>query len=292
VRYNSVIARILPFMEQDNIFRAYDMIGMGGTTGTAASSWYYSTATFNPPVGAVPASGRYGCAKPDIKNLLCPSANEPGTATNIINAWGSGIADQDYRGGLFGHAAGSTNYTVNFANWGAVPNAPTLTGHSNYVANMGQLFVNGSIPRNTGTFVYDNKRSAATSTSTVGTPAGQGRSLISITDGTSNTIMFMETNNGYIANFQGQTGWTATSWGSALYAADYGMCPNASNPNCDPVAGPGRGFGWALPSSNHANNRIMTSFADGSVRGMNPTMPFNVFLALSGASDGIVVTID
>ncbi len=114
----------------------------------------------------------------------------------------------------------------------------------------------------------------------------------SISDGTSNTIAFMETAGGYI-DFGGTTG---AGWVGAMYTmgaqfSNFGVCPNSTNGNC--VTGSlGRGLAAGMPGSNHGGNRINVGFGDGSIRTFSPSVDFNTFVYLCGKSDGQVVTFD
>jgi len=124
----------------------------------------------------------------------------------------------------------------------------------------------------------------------VGTPSGTGLGIEGIVDGSSNTIMFMESNGGFL-NAQGTSGWVGHNWGHAMFFADFGTCPDRTNDaadgfNCDFAHG---GFGFGEPSSQHAGNKIMTAFSDGSVRALAPNVDYTVFVYMCGASDGQTV---
>ena len=280
VRYNGVLPRILPFIEQDNMFRTYDL---NGQYGPSASSWYYSAAAWNIPATATPPQGRYGLAKPDLKTFICPSAVPFSTYQSIIQAGAVGVPDTDFRGSLFG-LSGST-VSLGYA---VASNNPTLAaqiGFTNYLSNHGYVGLGGLYA---GPFKYDRQTSSATAFSTQGTPRGVGTTLISITDGTSNTILFMESNGGRMF---GTAEWVGMNWGYSPFFANFGSCPNKTNPNCDYSAA-GKGFGGAIPSSGHASNRIISSMGDGSVRSFSSTLNFTTFVYICGAADGQVVNID
>ena len=292
VRFNGVHPRILPYIEQDNAFRTYDL---NGQFGPGASSWFASGAADNIPKTTPAPQGRWGLAKPDIKAFVCPSAAPIEANSTMLQVTAVGFAGTDFRGSLFGYADGDGpkfDFYV-YSN----PSVATiqLTGQTNYLFNRGRITFQPPAsatnpPMAPGPFAYSKQRSAATTFSLQGTPGGNGQAITSITDGTSNTIMFMETNGGFVDFGGGNEGWMGTTWGHAPYYADFGLCPNASNSNCD-SSPKGKGYGYGIPSSAHTG-RILTSMCDGSVRGLTPSTPFVLFCAMSGASEGIVVTFD
>jgi prepilin-type N-terminal cleavage/methylation domain-containing protein len=282
-RFNGIHPRLLPYIEQDNIFRTYDL---NGQFGPSVSSWYASTAAWNIPGTATPPQGRYGLALPNIKTFLCPSNYEPSTITRLIQVTAVGYADVDFRASLFGFSPGTgPYYSYYIYNSTSNPTVVSGTGQTHYLFNRGYLTSN----QYAGPFNYDRTNGPATSFSSVGSPRGISRTLSGISDGTSNTIFFMESNGGYLGS--APAGWVGMNWGHAPFYADFGMCPDRTNGNCD-FSAQGRGFGWAIPSSQHAQNRVISAMGDGSVRSFSPTMQYAVFVYLCGASDGQVVTID
>jgi len=69
-RFNGVHPRLLNYMEQDNIFKTYDL---NGQFGPSQSSWSMSGAANNIPQSATPpVQGRWGLQIPHIKAFLCP----------------------------------------------------------------------------------------------------------------------------------------------------------------------------------------------------------------------------
>ena len=283
VRFNGVHPRLLPYVEQDAMFRAYDL---NGQFGPSVSSWYPSAAAWNIPTTSTPPQGRFGLQLPNLKVFMCPTADPPESAVYLGQVTSVGFADTDFRGSLFGYATGSgPYYGFNIYNNSTSALVLQQTGRTNYLFNRGYLSSSGY----GGPFRYTKQTSAATTYSSVGTPSGSGMTLMSIADGTSNTVFFMESNGGFL-NFAGPAGWGELNWGHAPFYADFGMCPDRTNQNCDFTNG--RGFGFGLPSSNHAGNRINTLFGDGSVRSIAPTVQFAVFVYMCGASEGQVVTFE
>jgi len=294
IRVNGPHPRLLPYIEQDAMFRTYDL---NGQFGPGMSSHFASALADNIPQATAAPQGRWGLLRPSPKTFICPSAVAPEEFTWLIQFPGVGYADIDFRGSLYGLPTGagprySTGIYDNIANTIVVQNTAT----TNYLASRGYL-TKDDPPDGTpypGMFPYSKKATPATAFSTVGTPNGSGIALEAVADGTSNVIMFMETNGGFpgaAAAGRGTDGWVGENFGNAVFFADFGTCPDKTNDkadglNCDFKHG---GVGWGEPSLQHAGNRIMTAFGDGSVRALAPNLPFDVFVYLCGASDGFTV---
>jgi hypothetical protein len=112
---------------------------------------------------------------------------------------------------------------------------------------------------------------------------GTRRTLVSISDGTSNTIMFMESAGGFVT---GET-WTLESWANATWWSAFGTCPQAGgNGNCN-NSPEGRGKGWGLTGSFHSGDIVQAVQADGSVRGYRTgAIDFLSMAYLVGVADG------
>jgi prepilin-type N-terminal cleavage/methylation domain-containing protein len=282
VRFNGVHPRLLPYLEQDAIYRTYDL---NGQFGPGVSSYCVSSAADNIPKSTAAPQGRWGLQNPSPKTFICPSAKAD-EISFVIQMTGVGYADIDYRGSVFGQPAGDGPHYDSFiydnlSSQYVVDN----TGQTSYLFNRGYLTKDPPPSDGSpfpGIFPYTKKTSAPTAFSSVGTPSGPGLALEGVVDGTSNTIMFMESNGGFLEAF-GTSGWVVMHWGHAPFYADFGTCPDRTNSNCDFGHG---GFGWGQPSSAHAGNKIMTAFGDGSVRAIAPNVDFTVFVYMCGASDG------
>jgi prepilin-type processing-associated H-X9-DG protein len=118
-----------------------------------------------------------------------------------------------------------------------------------------------------------------------------GQSILAITDGTSNTIGFVESAGGLTYPGTVAEGWSLESYGHGFSSTTFGLCPNPTSPNCINTSA-GRGLGAGLAGSMHANNRINTLFMDGSVRAFNPDVGQAVYLAMGGAMDGVIVNFE
>jgi len=278
VRFDGVHPRLLPFMEQEAMFKAFDF-GQYGT----GSSWWASGAAFNIPAAATPPQGRYGAAKPDLKMFICPAAPSPESCTNVNQVTEVGIADQHYRGSLFGRTAGSGPFFNYYIYSNTSPTVIAQLGQTNYLFNRGYV----EAAQYEGPFTYSNKTGSPSANLN---PQAIGKSIVSVTDGTSNTIFMQETAGGYLswAANDPRNGWFAMPWGHAPFYSDFGTCPDKTNGNCD-FSAAGKGFGWGCPSSFHATGRIMTLMGDGSVRSLAPDVNFTVYVYMCGAADGQVV---
>ena len=111
-------------------------------------------------------------------------------------------------------------------------------------------------------------------------------------DGSSNTIMFIESAGGMATADNVNYTWVLFQWPGSLIYAQFGTCPDPdpNQKNCLYTHG-GLGLSWSIPGSLHANNMIMTAFGDGSVRMIRPDLDFGtVWVPLCGMSDGDVVS--
>jgi prepilin-type N-terminal cleavage/methylation domain-containing protein len=292
VRFNGIHPRLMPYIEQDAAFKTYDLNGQFGPN---VSSWFASGSAENiPQSGVTPTQGRWGLGPPDIQTFLCPSAVDRSQMDYYIQVTQVGYDNEDYRGGFFGVTTPPNPYLYYIYDIGNSPYVIQNGAITMYLFNRGYTTkdaIDGSPPSQDGSpwkgpFTYTKKTSAATQYSSQGTPTSIGNTIESISDGTSNTIFFMESNGGWL-NFQGPQGWTMMNPGHAPFYADFGTCPDRTNGNCDFNHG---GFGWAIPSSAHSGNQIMTAFGDGSVRGLAPNIDYATWVYMCGANDGRTVT--
>jgi prepilin-type N-terminal cleavage/methylation domain-containing protein/prepilin-type processing-associated H-X9-DG protein len=241
------ITMLLPYIEQDAMFRGYDPVGAPG------ANWWGGginrpPSTGSPNVPRPPA--RYG-AEGEIKNLQCPSAPSPSSYKTVAMDCNYGTAGVDYpAGGGSGHVFSSAPGSV-------------VLGRSNYVGVAGDWRYG---PGYQGVFYY-----------------GRQLTLVTITDGTSNTLMFGEMNPG-LSPFTGDPnlggGPVTAAWGCSSLQTAFGVASSQDS--------------WGVFGSRHTN-LINFSFADGSVRVLaNPTRfngsDFPVFAAMAGVSDGTVIT--
>ncbi|MBN9119951.1 MAG: DUF1559 domain-containing protein, partial [Planctomycetes bacterium] len=166
---------------------------------------------------------------------------------------------------------GSTPASNNIFAVAGDPSASTQQyyGRTNYLPMGGyyETDTNGNPLPLPGIFPYKNKMK-----------------IVGITDGTSNTVMFLESAGGNVSG-----NWWGNWYGMNGIVSAFGMCPDTTNTNCD-FSAQGKGLGVGLPGSFHASNRINVAFGDGSVRSLSPTLDFTTYVYICGAADGVNVT--
>jgi prepilin-type N-terminal cleavage/methylation domain-containing protein/prepilin-type processing-associated H-X9-DG protein len=134
--YTGCLAFLLPFVEQDNLYRQINPALF--QFNTTAGAWAYNTAPFDFQSG-VPSNKINGTGYPHILDahvpiFECPSDSPYDTVTSVIDAYfvlpyPGGVEIYidwvfDYPG--FGHELGASNYIAN-AGWGGV-DVPQLMG--------------------------------------------------------------------------------------------------------------------------------------------------------------------
>jgi len=274
------LVKMLSYFEQDALYKGwrftpYNPAGPSGYTfyfrdpQNAPQSVGVISTPPNPP-GVWPVG-------PNLKMLSCPSNAIP--PENQIAAvrmmTGSMGANKDFPPATaFNSAEGfgtALNSNTVYAVAGAVGvSTQNAYGRTNYIPMGGYL--QPSSPQYGGMFTWNSKNK-----------------VVAVTDGTSNTIAFLESAGGYNP---GTPGWWGNGFGLGITVSAFGMCPDATNGNCQPSGSPGFGLGIGLPGSFHAGNRINVVFGDGSVRNISPNMSFTTYVYISGMSDGQVVTFE
>jgi len=212
-----------------------------------------------------PAQYQARAAYPRIPSFICPSAPLDDTHWGIqMNIYGTVGKDWNVPSETLTQLPDQGTYIYTAA-------PQMLLGKSHYAAMAGYCQPDG--PTYRGYFTHNSKNTI------------QGAK-----DGSSNTVMFIETAGG-IGSLDGTTyNWIQMAWANAIVFAELGSCPDRTNPNCEYNHG-GLGLGYGMPGSLHANNKMVTAFGDGSVRMLNPDLDFGtVWVPLCGMSDGDVVT--
>ncbi len=304
-------------------------------SGAGGSKHWFATSAWNVPKTTPedpshPTNGtpnkRWGAGQPNIPTLLCPSAKDPETEIAVLygSSYGEG-KDVHFPNWLYGNVEDvfpPTNAGQRFHVW--VPNSSTdqaglkrvqELGRTNYLYNRGWVYKNvdrngnGTIESNVtpaevgggkafqGPFKYSNALGQGLGNLPYSQPPAVGIKLSAMTDGTSNTIVFMETAGGFkdFGTAKGK-GWVGITWAHAPYYTHLGFCPSSTNLNCENtvVAGLGMPKGdFAMPSSLHAGKAINSVYGDGSVRAFSTAeTSYSVFVAINGASDGTLVKYD
>jgi prepilin-type processing-associated H-X9-DG protein len=258
--YTGCLAYLLPYIEQENVYRQIPQTLF--KRDTTAPAWAYGYGPFDFTDPSVPPSewngtgGGYPKAlNTNIKIYRCPS--DPGVS-------GIGVLDAAVFNATPPYAPGY--FVVN--DWVQnIPNYGQELGRSNYLGVGGPF---GDVDPNDAFhgkwylfkgIYYANSRTRVTD----------------ICDGTSNTLAYGEYLGGLSVkgtrplelSWMG-SGWMPTKWGLA------------------PVYGPqGNDYNIWMFQSGHAGV-VNFSFADGSVRGISRAADFNSFQDASGMADGTV----
>jgi prepilin-type N-terminal cleavage/methylation domain-containing protein/prepilin-type processing-associated H-X9-DG protein len=297
----STLTLLLPYMEQEANYRLWEPSFTAGT-----ATWW---ASFALPVlrdyGTLPPGVTQFSADSQVKTYTCPSAYQQGEHTGFLlyRKWGLAGKHFPSGGGTWGPAdnfatgAIQVNSVVGIAagGWGTTY---SQMGFTNYVVSIGRVA--------NDTAVFTNADGSTTPQEAYAGPFRfntRALPILGVTDGTSNTIGFMESAGGFVffgAGNASNGGVIGLSYGHAYVASNFGVCPHTvwftgtTQNNCYPEGQSGSlksGLPYGYPSSRH-NNRINTLFLDGSVRAFNSTVGQGVYAAMAGAQDGVIVTFD
>ena len=288
------LVRLLPYLEQDNQFKLFSF--RPAPEGSSQSGPNVFFIWFRDPLNRPATTGDFTVPRPpavygaegNFKGFLCPSAPAPDPSSTAIQAILPPPGDPatntpsprpfvDYNPGQGGPGTF----------WYATLPGSQILGRTNYLPSAGDA--RPRIDRNNptgprvdahGFFYYKSKE-------------GVGRTP----DGTSNTIMFVESAGGFLTGLSAPADspkWTNQAWAGAIWWSSAGICPNAQFANCTwnqsppPYASPVFAAG-----SRHTGGLCNVAMGDGSVRGLNAPNIDSLSLAyLAGTRDGEVQTPD
>jgi prepilin-type N-terminal cleavage/methylation domain-containing protein len=271
------IAYLLPYLEQQNLFQGF-----------AIEPYPETMAWWRNPLNRPPSTGnttvprppdRYG-AEGSFKTLLCPSA--PSSYKAIL------LCSPQENPPQFPHQEPtppnppSTNYT--YLNWGIGPGflfssnpGSVVLGRSNYLAMGGYPWFD---PDDSGPLQADQFRGVFT--------YGSKTKIVEISDGSSNTLLFGEYANNFVTfpSSSGLRGACAGTWASGQIYTYWPL----SEPNATDSEGgvPAAYQNWYIYASRHTGI-VQFAFGDGSVTGIKRNVNYNVYVALGGMNDGIVL---
>jgi prepilin-type N-terminal cleavage/methylation domain-containing protein/prepilin-type processing-associated H-X9-DG protein len=263
VQMIGALVYLLPYFEQDAQFNLFNFKPSNFYWWAPPPNMYNVPATGGPLTSLV--GGRYG-AEGTPKTFTCPAAPPPTEVSCVSQLAVAGVPGRHFPSQFYP----PNNVTYHFVD---AP-ARTIVGRTNYQPVGG--WWSASFNDYEGLFIWRSKNQ-----------------LANVADGTSNTMLFIESAGGYVdfgSDAPDATGWVADSWPASVAIANYGMCPNPNNRNC--VPGQGLNLAAHLPGSLHAQNRINVAFADGSVRPTNPITSNALYAALAGFRDGDIVTFE
>jgi len=251
-----VMALILPYMEQDNVYKSIPIMYFQSTS--AAPPWAYSTSPYTNDgnsTGPIPGS------QARIKALECPVDDPNVTTPSSLGGMIDFFMPGDDCSGNFNAASVCIEYFYDFTEAAMVARQP---GGTNYIGCAGGLgaymgLANDSSRLYPGIY-YVNSRVK----------------MVDITDGTSNTLAFGETLAG-----NGKTRDYHLAWMGAS-----GMPTAWGLPTGPDTAG------WYQFSSKHTGGLVLFAYGDGSVRALRPGISNATYRALSGRGDGYVVVND
>jgi prepilin-type N-terminal cleavage/methylation domain-containing protein/prepilin-type processing-associated H-X9-DG protein len=273
---------LLSYIEQDNQYKlvSFKPAPEGATTNGPNQYFIWFRDINNRPATGSPTILRprpdglstiYG-AEGQIKTFICPSAppfDLSATAIQCVIPPGTLGVDSN--------SAWSTGY------WYSTKPGNSVLGRTHYLASGGDVRPRPDRNSTTtppatvdahGYFYYKSK-----------TKVG------AVPDGTSNTIMFVETPGGnHFVNGDADFGtvhWTNIAWAYGLWWSNNGICPNANNGNCNNPNTGSTGTSPFSAGSMHAGGMTNIAMGDGSVRALNARNVDALSLAyLAGIRDG------
>jgi len=259
-RFTGALVKILPYIDQEAMYDAFNQ--------TAGNYWFSAAANNLPTAAAAPLTapnnGRWGAqGTPTV--FLCPVAPPAVESTWIVQIQTCGYPGVDYPGTL--GLADNETYCYNSA-----PPVGQL-GITNYLPCAGYAW---EPPNTMATAIANTNQGMYTWNSAV--------KIDQISDGTSNTIAFLESAGGSASGNNSLATWINYSWVSAICYANFWVCPNPANGNCE-VGTNNYHLNYATPGSLHSGGVVNCAYADGTVRGLQPSVSFINYVYLCGYMD-------
>jgi prepilin-type N-terminal cleavage/methylation domain-containing protein/prepilin-type processing-associated H-X9-DG protein len=263
-RMTSALVYLMPHLDQqsrhDRFDRTNGLYWFSADPAIGVPRNISTTTDVAPP--SAPNFGQWG-AQDNLAVFTCPSAPSPaaGLLTCQIQT-PPGTKGVDFPAPL-------ASWTWYFY----TKNPPVgILGITNYLPSAGYVGLKGLY---SGIFYYQSQTR-----------------MVAITDGTSNTIAFVETAGGEVTlTDKSFAGYANASWASAIYYSNNGICPNS-----DPIKSHNQcnydsksGLETNIAGSLHAGNRVNVAYADGSVRSMTSDLAFPLIIYLCGAHDAQIV---
>jgi prepilin-type N-terminal cleavage/methylation domain-containing protein/prepilin-type processing-associated H-X9-DG protein len=273
--YTGVLAFLLPYIEQDNVYKQLDPALF--QFNTTAPAWAYAQPPFDdktpggfPPAGGPNYTGYNHICDAHIKTYVCPSDNAqdvtlPLTFDSMGNPTGGGVIDAYY---IVPNPKSPDGYGWDFYidfvwDW---PNFGHEMGAANYAGNAG--FLAGGVAQYSGPYYANSKTK-----------------LEAIGDGTSNTIAFGETLAGRATNRDFRLTWMGSGSMATLYGlpnnpgsgefssrhsgvVNFGFCDGSVRPirkGFRPASGSAKDLAAAWTDPTYANFQYAAGMNDGHV---------------------------
>jgi prepilin-type N-terminal cleavage/methylation domain-containing protein/prepilin-type processing-associated H-X9-DG protein len=293
---SGALVRLLPYIEQGNQYKLFSFRPAPEGSGINGPNVYFAwfrdplnrpSTTNTTPIPRPPAI--YG-GEGNFPIFLCPSAPAPTTTSTAIQSIMPPQVAAPFT------AVGGVDYPVDLGPdgeyWYATLPGAQILGRTNYLASCGSP--SPKVDRRStanpparvdahGLFYYKSKES-----------------LGSVPDGTSNTLLFVESAGGLdgpLDTIFTTAQWTMQTWAAAQWWSGYGMCPNPRvagtvGAQCSNAPG-GLGMSPFAAGSLHTGGVCNVAMADGSVRGINASNIDILSLTyLAGARDGEIQSAD